>query len=159
MRIELRTAVILLLVAAVPVTAQERTPATPTADISCVIHHPIREVSALDQMPSPIVQFIESHTSGMAERGQFFNDTDMIAQTAPMRRFIRAGQFRDQWFLAYETGGIVYNRRVALFEIDQVAKTARPLGMHYYFNSNACVVIDKMLDGDVSAKSLQDGVW
>jgi hypothetical protein len=159
MLIELRTGVIGLLVAAVPAIAQERTPPTPAADISCSIGHPVREVSALDQMPSSIVQFMASHAGGMAGRGAFFNDTDVIFQPAPMRRFIRAGEYRNQWFLAYETGGIAYSRRVALFETDPKAKTARPLGMSYYFNSNACVLIDKMLDGEVSSKSLQAAYW
>jgi hypothetical protein len=138
MQKELRIAVTGLLLATPPAAADEPAPPTPVASI---------------------VQFMASHAGGMAARGAFFNDTDVISQPAPMRRFIRAGQYRDQWFLAYETGGIAYNRRVALFEIDRATMTAKPLGMSYYFNSNDCVLIDKMLDGAVSTKSLQDGYW
>ena len=84
------------------------TAANPDPDISCKFRHASKSVASLAKMPGPIRAFVSAKIGPMADRGQFFNATDVVERPAPFDRFIRGGTIGQHWFLWYEHGGIAY---------------------------------------------------
>jgi len=127
-------------------------PARPTPQpvpegADCVLKHPSHDVLSLKQLPPNIRGALAKLSGGgMADRGEFFNATDVIMTPAPAQRFIRAGETQGKWFVWFEHGGIAYWRQVVLFAID-------PSGtVHVEKNVTAhgaglCDVTDALLDG------------
>ena len=54
----------------------------------------------------------------MADRGEFFNSTDVKEKPAPFDRFIRGGEIGEKWFVWYEHGGIAYWKQILIFGSD-----------------------------------------
>ncbi|HUJ47956.1 MAG TPA: hypothetical protein VLV55_12555 [Rhizomicrobium sp.] len=141
-------ALLVMPVAAVAADFHPSIPPTPQSDLACPFRHSVAEVESLRALPAPIQEFVLSKTGAMSHRGAFFNTTDAVAQEAPFHRFIRAGRSGRLWFVWFEQGGIVYNKQLAIFSLDDDAKAQ--LKFHVdYFEQNPCKVTDSLLDGDV----------
>jgi hypothetical protein len=54
----------------------------------------------------------------IANRGQHFNSTDVVANNWPSRRFVLAGSVPGIWFVLYEHGGIGYHHNLLVFSKD-----------------------------------------
>jgi hypothetical protein len=112
----------------------------------CALKHTSHDVLLLKQLPANIRGALIKLTGGMADRGEFFNATDVIMKPAPGSRFIRAGETQGTWYVWYEHGGIAYWRQIVLFMID-------PSGhVHTDANQSAhgrdlCEATDALLDG------------
>jgi hypothetical protein len=92
--------------------------ATLQAAFTCHLANSSKSVASLEKMPAPIRAYISEHIGPMADRGQFFNSTDVVTTPGPANRFIRGGEIGERWFLWYEHGGIAYYRNVVLFSSD-----------------------------------------
>lgn len=122
--------------------------ATPPADPNwtCVPRHPSTRVDSLKKIPLPIRITLRRIAGAMADRGEFFNDSDDVSRPAPFSRFIRGGEIGTRWFVWYEHGGRSYSRIVVLFGADGSGKTVvlidRPAK-----TPDLCAMTDDLLDG------------
>jgi len=116
------------------------------AGSDCALTHTSRDVLSLKKLPASIRAALIKTAGGMADRGAFFNATDVVVKPAPFSRFIRAGHTQGTWYVWYEHGGFAYWRQVVLFMID-------PAGhVHTKANQTAhgqdlCAMTDALLDG------------
>ena len=122
----------------------EPQPAPAGAD--CALKHASNDVLSLKKLPQSIRDALIRQAGEMADRGAFFNATDVVVKPAPFSRFIRAGYTQGTWYVWYEHGGIAYWRQVVLFMID-------PAG-HVHTSANQiahgqdlCAMTDALLDG------------
>jgi len=126
--------------------AKEPAPQPAPAGADCVLKHASHDVLSLRQLPASIRTALVKQAGEMADRGAFFNATDVVVKPAPFSRFIRAGYTQGTWYVWYEHGGIAYWRQVVLFMID-------PAGhVHTSANQTAhgqdlCELTDALLDG------------
>lgn len=126
--------------------AKEPAPQPAPAGADCVLKHASHDVLSLRQLPQSIRDALIKQAGEMADRGAFFNATDVVVKPAPFSRFIRAGHTQGTWYVWYEHGGIAYWRQVVLFVID-------PAGhVHTSANQTAhgqdlCAMTDALLDG------------
>jgi hypothetical protein len=87
-------------------------------DFICTLRHKGSDLNSLTKLPASVRDYISSTIGQMADRGEFFNLTDVVQKPAPSARFIRAGKFGDYWFLWYERGGIAYSKHIVLLHLD-----------------------------------------
>ena len=81
----------------------------------------------------------------MADRGEFFNSTDVIMKPGPANRFIRGGEIGERWYLWYEHGGIAYYRNIVLFSSDP-SGTPHIIGEEQgLWIDNLCALTDALL--------------
>ncbi len=113
----------------------------------CKFRHPSHSVASLAQLPSPIRRYIAEHIGAMADRGQFFNSTDVVERPGPATRFIRGGEIGERWFLWYEHGGIAYWREIVLFGSDPSGAPHVIADKQARWNDNLCAQSDALLDG------------
>ena len=140
-------------------------------DAPCTFRHPMVEVDSIERVPWFIQKVMLAHMDPraredakfewhdvMAPRGAPFNSTDMITQGYPMRRFIRAGHWNQEWFVWYEKGGFVYSKNLLLFH-------ARARGVPIlraflsWRNENPCALTDDLLDFRPAPTSPAGGSW
>ncbi|HEX3809063.1 MAG TPA: hypothetical protein VHW02_05125 [Rhizomicrobium sp.] len=145
--------------------AAQTPPPVPQPDGSCKLHHPSEEVSSFAKMPAPVVAFIlnkmradgSTTTEVMADRGTFFNATDVIIGKSPGRRFIRAGHAANKWFLWYERGGIAYSKSIAIVALNGAsASLVAHIG---YEHENPCALTDAALDGKAAVDNGLSNWW
>jgi hypothetical protein len=125
-----------------------------TSDLQCRFRHKISEIDRLEAMPAPILGFLRAHLSDgagtplMAARGEEFDATDTVSESDhhSARRFIRAGQAGNLWFVWYEHGGLAYQKQIIVFAIAKGAK-ARVVAHRIYFRENPCLLTDDIIDG------------
>jgi hypothetical protein len=153
--------------AAGSITSVEPAPPSTPPEIACKLHHPVSEVGSLAAMPPPIVAFVRErmgadafpNISVMAERGAFFNITDVIMKPAPGRRFMRAGHSGGFWFLWYEHGGIAYIKNIAVFAQDGMQGRPRLVAHIGYFREDPCALTDAVLNGQTPPQTPQSAWW
>jgi hypothetical protein len=73
-------------------------------------------VTSLRKLPKAIRAALAEAVGPMADRGAFFNDTDVVIKPAPFQRFIRAGKVGARWFVWFEHSGIAYWQQLTVFE-------------------------------------------
>jgi hypothetical protein len=111
---------------------------------TCHLANSSKSVASLEKMPAPIRAYIAEHIGPMADRGQFFNATDVIMTPGPANRFIRGGEIGERWFLWYEHGGIAYFRNVVLFGSDP-SGTPRVIAEEQgLWTDNLCALTDAL---------------
>jgi hypothetical protein len=76
--------------------------------------HTFHEVATLSDVP-PAIRSQLGGRSGIADRGECFNATDVVSSPCPTSRFLAAGQDQDAWLVALERGGRGYHVDVLLF--------------------------------------------
>jgi hypothetical protein len=130
-----------------------------SADLACKFRHPVKEVDSLGKVPPPIAAFIRSKTGEMAERGEYFNATDVIEKPAPMHRFIRAGESSGLWFVWFEHGGIAYSKNIAVLALKSGERAPHLIAHIGYFNENPCSLTDAVLDGHAPRPGAQSDWW
>ena len=126
--------------------ASTRPPAPPDPDFSCVLTHPSTSVGSLKQLPTPIRKALNDLVGEMADRGEFFNNGDVVTKPAPFARFIRGGQIGENWYVWHERGGIAYWLQITLFGSDP-SGTAHVTAMaHIAQAGQLCTETDRLLD-------------
>ena len=118
------------------------TPANP--DYTCALRHRGAIYDSLKALPPDFQATVRGSVGAMADRGEFFNATDVILRPAPGRRFIRAGVSGSYRYLWYEQGGIAYGKEIVIFATDpsgtaHVAADIRATGQ------DLCVQTDALL--------------
>jgi len=129
-------------------------PPTPAEDVACAFHRPMRDIERLASLPAPVRQILDAHVGPMAERGAFFNSTDVILREAPGRRFIRAGESGSKWFVAYETGGIAYHKTAIILAPGDRGGELQVTAHSGYYKRPLCAVVEDLLDGRSPDKGL-----
>jgi len=115
------------------------------AAFTCRLAHPSKSVASLAKMPAPIRTYIALHIGPMADRGRFFNATDVVMKPGPANRFIRGGEIGERWYLWYEHGGIAYFRNVVLFGSDP-SGTPHVLAQEQgLWSDNLCALTDALI--------------
>jgi hypothetical protein len=114
------------------------------AQFTCRLAHPSKSVASLAKMPTPIRAYIDEHIGPMADRGQFFNSTDVVMTPGPANRFIRGGEIGERWYLWYEHGGIAYFRNVVLFGSDPSGTPHVIAQEQGLWSDNLCALTDAL---------------
>lgn len=130
-----------------------------SSDLACKFHHAVIDVGAFKRLPASIANFVLGKTGEMAERGQYFNATDVILKSAPMHRFIRAGHEGTRWFVWFEHGGIAYNKNIAVFDLAPKEVRPRLVAHILYFQQNPCELTDAALDGRATTPGAGTDWW
>jgi hypothetical protein len=123
---------------------EERVPAMPQDDVTCRFRHRVETVESLRALPEWLKRYVHKQFDPIADRGEFFNSTDVIMRDGPARRFIRAGHSGAHWFLWYEQGGIAYFKTVVM--LTARGDDARDVMRQTYFRENPCAITDHLLD-------------
>ena len=133
-----------LLLACGTAVASEQ-PSSP--NFTCKLSHPATMYDSLKLLPPVLATALHDKIGPMADRGEFFNATDVIIKPGPGRRFIRAGKSGGTWFAWYEQGGIAYYQSVVLFTGD--GRRSLEVAREYQgsWNDNLCAETDRLLDG------------
>ena len=129
---------------------EERLPTTPQADLACAFRHRVETIDSLRALPEWLKRYVHKQFDPIADRGEFFNSTDVIMRDGPGRRFVRAGHAGNFWFVWYEQGGIAYFKTVLL--LTPTERTVLETGRRTYFRENPCTITDDLLDRAVPAK-------
>jgi hypothetical protein len=114
-------------------------------DFICTIHHvTASDLNSLKKLPDSVKAYIAGSIGPMADRGEFFNSTDVIAKPAPSARFIRAGRVGDYWFLWYERGGIAYSKHIVVLHLD--LELTQIADKTYGGQDDPCPLTDALID-------------
>ncbi len=140
---KLAGALAVLLLAMGSATASEE-PSSP--NFTCRLAHTATMYESLEQLPPMLASALREKFGPMADRGEFFNSTDVIMKPGPGRRFIRAGRSGAEWFVWYEQGGIAYFHAIVMFTSD--GRGSLQVGREYQgsWNDNLCGETDRLLD-------------
>ncbi|MEJ1967576.1 MAG: hypothetical protein WDN03_02910 [Rhizomicrobium sp.] len=85
-------------------------------DFACKLRETAAMYDSLKALPPPLARMVQTKLGPIAERGAFYNATDVIQHPGPSRRFIRAGTTdHRRWFVWYEQGGIAYFKAIVVF--------------------------------------------
>jgi hypothetical protein len=95
---------------------------------ACTFTHTVRAIDSLVLLPTAIREAL----GAISDKGGPFNSTDVVIPgQPPFRRFIRAGQVGELYFIWYEQGGRGYSPYIALYHMrpgdptaEQVAQRA-----------------------------------
>jgi hypothetical protein len=115
-------------------------------DFTCKLRHKTTNIDSLRRYPPGIRAFLKKQYEPMADRGQPFNDTDVVTHPAPFARFIRGGKTGPYWFLWYEHGGIAYWKKVEVLEVSRGGKMGAVANAMVNTGS-LCAATDHLLDG------------
>ena len=132
----------LLLTASAAAASEE--PSSP--NFTCKLAHAATMYDSLKQLPPLLASALREKIGPMADRGEFFNATDVIIKPGPGRRFIRAGHVRDTWFVWYEQGGIAYFHAIVMFGSDGRGGLEVIREYQGSWNDNLCAETDRLLD-------------
>ena len=113
---------------------------------TCKLRHKTTNIDSLRRYPPNIRSYLKKQFEPMADRGQPFNDTDVVTHPAPFARFIRGGKAGSYWFLWYEHGGIAYWKKIEIFEVGRhgsVGAVANAMAN----SGSLCAATDHLLDG------------
>ena len=140
-----------LLTTETAIAADRTAPPSPTSDFICTFRHPIREVGSVPEMPASIAKRVETRLGDLAARGAYYHHTDVFEKgdEGPAHRFIRAGHFGGQWFLAFESGGYAYEKTLVFFALSSTYATPKVLLHFSYYSMNLCEAVDSTLAGKV----------
>ena len=119
-------------------------PVTPQDDLACRFRRHVETVESLHALPEWLKRYVHRQLDPIADRGEFFNSTDVIMRDGPSRRLIRAGHAGNFWFVWYERGGIAYFKTVLI--LTPSSDGAREAGRQTYFRENPCTITDRLLD-------------
>ena len=122
-------------------------PAPPNPDFTCTFSHSSKSVDSLKQLPGPIRQALHLRVGEMADRGEFYNNGDIVTKPAPFDRFIRGGEIGERWFVWYEHGGIAYWKQILLFGSDPSGTPHVIAEAHGTGSESLCAQTDRLLDG------------
>lgn len=136
----------------------EPIPPTPSEDLQCKFLHPVAEAKTFLDLPTSVkVTFwheLDAHygeaTEAIAHRGAMFDLTGSRPDL-PGRRFIRAGQVDNKWFIWFEQGGASYRKIVLVFA--ETAGQAKVIAHLDYVRENPCALTDDLLGGHYPATS------
>ena len=87
-------------------------------DFTCVLGHRSATYDSLKALPPDFRKTVADKIGVMADRGEFFNATDVIMRPGPGRRLIRAGASGGYRYIWYEQGGIAYRKQIVIFATD-----------------------------------------
>jgi hypothetical protein len=118
-------------------------PIMPTG-VDCAMKHPSRDVISLKQLPAPIRAALKKVAGAMADRGEFFNSSDVMQKPGPFNRFIRGGESGGRWYVWYEHGGFAYWHQVVVFEADG----SRVVSNVHSNDANLCAMTDLLIYGN-----------
>ena len=82
--------------------------------------HAFHEVASLTGLP-PAIRSQLGAGSGIADRDECFNATDVVSSPCPTTRFLVAGRDQDVWLVALEQGGRGHHVEVLLFSSPSAA--------------------------------------
>jgi hypothetical protein len=115
-------------------------------DFTCKLRHRSTNIDSLRRYPPNIRAYLKKQFEPMADRGQFYNNTDVVTRPAPFARFIRGGKAGAYWFLWYEHGGIAYWKKVEVFGVGHGGRVAS-VANAMVNSGNLCAATDHLLDG------------
>lgn len=122
--------------------------ALPNPDFTCALRHPSNSADSLAALPAPVRLYIKDSQpkiGAMADRGAFYNATDVIVKPGPSNRFIRGGTIGGKYFLWYEHGGIAYWKTVVLLMADAAGKPVRVAEQTGNFPNGLCAATDALI--------------
>jgi hypothetical protein len=122
-------------------------PLPPDPDFTCTFSHPSTSVNSLKKLPGPIQAALHERVGPMADRGEFFNNGDVVTRPAPFDRFIRGGEIGERWFVWHEHGGIAYWKQILLFGSDPSGTAHVIAEAHGASSESLCEATDRLLDG------------
>lgn len=116
-----------------------------TAETSpaCKLADPVRPIAALADLPQPVRRTL----GAIAEKGQPFNAIDVFVPGLPNRRFLRAAQSGDLYFVWYVQGGIFLSTQVSVYRLKAGASEAERLGRQIEMDGRACDLTDDVMNG------------
>ena len=120
----------------------------PIPDFTCASRHPSKSADSLAQLPAPVRLYIQNSQKkigAMADRGAFYNATDVIMKPGPSNRFIRGGTIGDRYFLWYEHGGIAYWKTVVLLSVDAGGQPVVAAEQNGNFPNGLCAATDALV--------------
>lgn len=126
------------------VAAKPAEPANP--DFTCTFVHRSTSVASLKQLPGPIQKALHDRVGEMADRGEFFNNGDVVTKPAPFDRFIRGGEIAERWYAWYEHGGIAYWKQILIFGSDPSGAPHVIAEAHAIGQDALCAQTDRVLD-------------
>jgi len=126
---------------------EERVPLTAQDDLACRFRHRVETVESLRALPGWLKRYVHRQFDPIADRGEFFNSTDVIMRDGPGRRFIRAGHSGARWFVWYEQGGISFAKVIVLFEPSGSGGWIAKGEHRGNWNANLCAETDSILEG------------
>ncbi len=124
-------------------SAAQAAPANP--DFTCTFSHPVKSVDSLAKLPEPVRLYIQTKIGAMADRGAFYNATDVIMKPGPSDRFIRGGAIGGEYFLWYEHGGISYWKTVVILTADAANKPVVVAQQNGGFPEGLCKATDALV--------------
>jgi hypothetical protein len=85
--------------------------------------HAFEEVSTLTGLPPAIRSRLgrEPGFDRIADRGECFEETDVVVRNCPRSRFLVAGRDRDTWLVVLEQGGRGHHVEALLFSSSDAA--------------------------------------
>lgn len=118
--------------------------ANPTKrDFICHLRHHAERVDTLHKLPRDVRDALRGHAGAMADRGAFFNATDVVMRPGPFERFIRADDFGAYWSVWYEHGGLAYWKQIVLIDREPVAHV---VVSRHSSSGDLCAETDRLLD-------------
>jgi hypothetical protein len=122
--------------------------AEPDPDFTCSLRHPAKSADSLTRLPQPVRFYIQNSRpkiGAMADRGAFYNATDVIVKPGPSNRFIRGGTIGDKYFLWYEHGGIAYWKTIVILTADAAGAPAVVAEQNGGFPDGLCAATDALV--------------
>jgi hypothetical protein len=123
----------------------------------CKLAQPVKYYDRLGDLPKPLQEAVRAQTGDIAEAGAPYNATDVRTEGLPSRRFIRAGQSGDSWFVWFEHGGMVYNVQtlgyIWIIIPGHPEDTAPRLTAHFVLEP--CTAASAFLDGVMTSPPVQ----
>lgn len=101
----------------------------------------------LKDMPQPIQTMIRD-AYPVAEASEPYNETDMITQDLPMRRFVLGGRSGDRWFVWLEHGGFAPHHHVLGYSnVYRYVDKPPEIRQSADFRGEPCVAINAFVAG------------
>lgn len=119
------------------------------AGFGCHLRHRAREFETLASLPEGLREFLARNKIGIAERGEYFNQTDAELSGVPNLRFLRGASVDGRWLLLLIN---VRDPMVLVIEENKSARVFRVEGARDLEGGNVCAVIDGVTDGKVALK-------
>ena len=119
---------------------------SPNPDFTCTLSHRSTSVATLKALPGPLQKSLHNLVGEMADRGEFFNNGDVVTKPAPFDRFIRGGEIGEKWYVWYEHGGIAYWKQILIFGSDPSGTPRVVAQAHATSSESLCAQTDRLLD-------------
>jgi hypothetical protein len=112
-------------------------------DFACTLPPGSHGATSLKMLPAAI----RGALGATADRGAFFQRTDIVRRPGPFKRFIRGGRSGATWFVWYEQGGRTYGKHVALFRTDAAGVWHIADDRRIDATADLCAETGRLLDG------------